>query len=214
PFRLTPYLSFFPIIAPVVPSEAVGVGHDEDPFPFVRGADARSWNKERPAGVTFTFQVRKYIVEAQRDMPSNILSNDPSGPQLPNKSKHFRPEVTVIRLASSLPGCGERLARVSSANKVNCSIIHHPIPLQSLPCQFPHVLVYRHPRPVAGQHPAAVGFNLAEGRRLDPGPFRRQSDAAYSREEVKCPHAPASSSIRSRILRRVEVEGIVSAPDP
>jgi hypothetical protein len=52
---------------------------------------------------------------------SNIFSNDPSGPDSFDNSKHFRPEVSVIFIASSDPGKREGLARVSPDNDVNQS---------------------------------------------------------------------------------------------
>lgn len=102
-------------------SIAVGVGHDCKSVSLVRSADAASWNHKRPCGVAFTFQVRKHIVERQIEDVSNILSNDPSGPQLVDNSKHLRPEVAVIALASALSGFGEGLAREAAGNNVNCS---------------------------------------------------------------------------------------------
>jgi hypothetical protein len=88
----------------------------------VRGVDGASWNNKRPAGVALSFQVRKHIVEAHADVPRNILSTYPSGPEFSHEPTKFRPEVAVIFLASALPGCGEWLARsrVSAANNVNC----------------------------------------------------------------------------------------------
>jgi len=56
--------------------------NDEHPVSPVPGTDTASWNKERPDGVTFTFQVRQASVECHPDDPSNILSNNPSGPEL------------------------------------------------------------------------------------------------------------------------------------
>ncbi len=90
---------------------------DEHPFSSVPSADAASWNKERPDGITFTFQVRTTIFEFHVDDSSNILSKHPSGPELPHDSKHLRPEVTVILLASALPGTTERLAGESPADE-------------------------------------------------------------------------------------------------
>jgi hypothetical protein len=52
---------------------------------------------------------------------SNILSNDPSGPDSLDNSKHFRPEVSVIFIASSDPGKREGLAGVAPDNDVNHS---------------------------------------------------------------------------------------------
>jgi len=93
------------------------VAHNENPFSSVPGTDAASWNNERPDGIPFTFQVRTAMFEFHADDSSNILSNDPRGPELPHNSKHFRPEVTVILFASSLPGEAERLAGESPADE-------------------------------------------------------------------------------------------------
>jgi hypothetical protein len=91
-----------------------GVGHNGTSFPFVRGIDTASWNKETLDFVTFLFQVRKHRVECQIDDSRHIFTNNPSGPEFPYNSKHFRPEVTVILLASSLPGNTKWLARESA----------------------------------------------------------------------------------------------------
>jgi hypothetical protein len=96
------------------------VGHNGNSVPFVRGIDTASWNKETLDFVTFRFQVRKHRVECQIDDSKHIFTNDPSGLKFSYDSKHFRPEVTVIFLASSLPGNRERLTRESSGNNVNC----------------------------------------------------------------------------------------------
>src|SRR5690606_4166988 len=109
----------------------------------------------------FTFQVRKHIVEAQTDVSSNILSKHPSGPEFPYKAKHFRPEMAVILRASALPGNTERLARVSSANNVNCSlIVNHPVFLQPLLGQFSNIVVYRNAWPVSFQYFLTVRLDL------------------------------------------------------
>ena len=85
----------------------------------MRGIDGASWNNKRPAGVALAFQVRKHAVEAHVDVPSNIFSNDPTGPDGSHDPMHFWPEVTVIIRAFSLPGVTEWLAWVSPANKLN-----------------------------------------------------------------------------------------------
>jgi hypothetical protein len=84
----------------------------------VGGADGTSRYNERLRGVAHPLQVRKHCVEAQRDVPSNVLKQAPSGPFGGNKGSKERPEVAVIVRASPLPGATERLARVASANKV------------------------------------------------------------------------------------------------
>jgi hypothetical protein len=96
------------------------VGQNSASFSFVRGIDTASWNKETLDFVTFRFQVSKHLVECQIDDSRHILTNDPSGLEFVYDSEHFRPEVTVIFLASLLPGNRERLAGESSGNNVNC----------------------------------------------------------------------------------------------
>jgi hypothetical protein len=97
------------------------VGQNCDPIPFVRGIDTASRNNERLPGVTDVFQVSKHLVECQIDDSRHIFTKHPSGPEFSYDAEHFRPEETVIVLASLLPGNGKRLARESSRNKVNCS---------------------------------------------------------------------------------------------
>jgi hypothetical protein len=92
----------------------------------VRGVDGASWNNKRLDFVALIFQVRNTIVESHADETSNILTNDPSWPCFRYNSQHFRPEETVILLASSLPGAGEWLARKSTGNNVSCSNIITP----------------------------------------------------------------------------------------
>src|SRR5690606_12392125 len=169
---------------------ALGVGHNKDPVPSVRGTDGSSRNNKRPCLVACVFQVRKHIVEAQTDVSSNIFSKYPSGPEFPHESKHFRPEIAVILRASSLPGNTERLAGVSSANKVNCSpIANHPVFLQSLPRQLPYIRVNWHGWPMLFQHLLAVRFNFTKSDCLNPGPLCGQGHAADTGKQVKHPHS-------------------------
>tara|TARA_R100001509_G_scaffold158629_1_gene124061 strand:- start:91 stop:438 length:348 start_codon:yes stop_codon:yes gene_type:complete len=102
---------------------AVGVCNNPDSVASVLGIDGTSWNNKRLAGVAFTFQVRKHRVEFHVDDSSNVFANDPSGLYFAYDSEHLRPECAVIFCASLLPGNGERLARESSANKLNCSSV-------------------------------------------------------------------------------------------
>jgi hypothetical protein len=46
----------------------------------VRGIDGTSRNNKRLAGVADSFQVRKHLVDRHADDSSNILANDPTGP--------------------------------------------------------------------------------------------------------------------------------------
>tara|TARA_R110000744_G_scaffold378045_1_gene493706 strand:- start:207 stop:488 length:282 start_codon:yes stop_codon:yes gene_type:complete len=91
------------------------------------GIDGASWNNNRLAGVAFALQVRKHFVEAHADVSSNVLKQTPSGPDGSHEPFNFRPEVTVIFLAFSLPGMTKGLAWVSPANKVGSSCVVIPV---------------------------------------------------------------------------------------
>jgi hypothetical protein len=116
--------------------------------------DGDSWNNKRPAGVALAFQVRKHVIEAHADVSSNILSNDPSWPELVHEPIKFRPEVAVICLALSLPGLTKGLAWVSTANNINWSDILAP--------QLSNVFELRHVWPMLRQHLARKLLNLTE----------------------------------------------------
>lgn len=58
------------------------------------------------------------MVEAQRDVTTNVFKKAPSGSFALNDFKHMRPEVTVICRAFLLPGNGKRLAGVACRDKV------------------------------------------------------------------------------------------------
>lgn len=104
---------------PRSPSVALIVGNNPEPLAPMWGSDSDSRNNKRPAGVAEGSQVRKHSVEAHADVPSNVLSNDPSRPALVHEPTHFRPEVAVIFRAAALPGEAKWLARVSAANNVD-----------------------------------------------------------------------------------------------
>jgi len=97
---------------------AVGVCNNPESLSEVRGANRASWNIKRPCGVAFVCQVREYFVQAQSNEPSNIFSNDPSGPAFPDKSKHFWPEMSGVILGLLISRLGKWLTRKSSANNI------------------------------------------------------------------------------------------------
>ena len=90
------------------------MGNNADPVYSVRGIDTASCNNKRLRGVARSFQVKQHLVECQIDDTRHIFTKDPRGPEIRDNSKHFRPEVTVVFLASLLPGLTEGLAGESS----------------------------------------------------------------------------------------------------
>jgi hypothetical protein len=144
-------------------SDVVGVRHNPDPIPPVRCTDGASWNNKRPAGVVFGFQVSQHVIETHADVPSNVFSNDPSGPEFVHEPTKFRPEMAVIFLALSLPGSGKGLAWVSPANNVNWSNVRS--------FQFPHIWKTRHTRPVPCQNAARKFRKVTKRHSLKPACF-------------------------------------------
>tara|TARA_Y100000310_G_scaffold303163_1_gene341246 strand:+ start:618 stop:1046 length:429 start_codon:yes stop_codon:yes gene_type:complete len=142
----------------------------------VRGIDGDSRNNKRPCGVAEAFQVRKHRVEAHADVPSNIFSKHPSGPELVHEPIHFRPEVAVIFRASALPSVTEWLAWVSAANNGNWSDITQHL----LAGECANVLVYRYVGPMLFQHLAAKGVVFAESYCLHTRSLQAQGEAADS----------------------------------
>jgi hypothetical protein len=156
-----------------------GVGHSPASVASMLGTDSASWNNKRPAGVALSFQVRKHVVEAHADVPSNVFSNDPSGPEFSHEPTKFRPEVAVIFFASALPGSGEWLAWVSAANNVNW-----PFNVRSF--QGSDVWEARHVRPVLPQDSAGKRFVFTEGDGLKSArPFKAKAETAYAAEQVQ-----------------------------
>jgi hypothetical protein len=84
-------------------------------------ANGASWNNKRLREVTDALQIREHFVESHTDVPSNIFSNNPSGPHCFDNIEHCWPEVAVIRRASALPGAGKGLTRIASGKEPNIS---------------------------------------------------------------------------------------------
>jgi hypothetical protein len=137
---------------------ALGVGHNPDPVPSVSGVEGTSWNNKRLAGVTDGFQVRQTIVECHADDSSNVFTKHPSGSCLFNNPQHLRPEVTVIRRASSLPGDTEWLAGEPTGDEIGPDVL-----------EFADVAEVRHLRPAVFENLAGEGLDLGKADGLEPG---------------------------------------------
>jgi hypothetical protein len=156
------------------------VGHNEAPVSEVRRTDARSRNNERPDGVAETLQVRSAIVERHADEASNVLSKHPSGPELRHDPAHLRPEETVIRRASSLPGATERLAGKAAGDEGRAS--DAGVPKRSS-CNVADVVESGNPGPVLFQDFSAVSISLYLCDCLEAGLFRSKIDTPDPCEE-------------------------------
>jgi hypothetical protein len=162
----------------------VGFGHNPESFSSVSGVHGHSRNNKRFPGVAESFQVSKHVVEAQRDVASNVFAKHPTRPEFSYKPSKVRPEMAVISLASSLAGVTEWLAGIPACNDVHRS--------HCVTFQFSHVGVYRNVGPVLPKHGLAERLRLAE-RDCSPsdssGCEGKPSDSA---KEVEMPqsHSP------------------------
>lgn len=155
--------------------EATGVGHNPDSFADVRRTDGTSRNNKRPAGVVDAFQIRQHLVESHADVTSNILCNDPSGPDSGDESQHVRPEVTVIRRALALPGLTEGLARVAT---------YHDVRVNRRECA--DVIVAWHVWPVLFEDAPAIRVDLAELHRTESARrFEPEAESADPAEKIE-----------------------------
>lgn len=95
------------------------MGKNPDPFPDVRRIDGTSWNPKHRDLITKGLQISTHLLDPQMEEAVHIFTNEPSGPENVKAAHNFRPEVTVICRASSLPGETEWLTGEPSTHKVN-----------------------------------------------------------------------------------------------
>jgi hypothetical protein len=92
-----------------------GVGHEDNAVTGVRGADARSREYRRPAGVTDSFQVSENKVEPRPSSRAfNLFPKDRVRAMLADVPEPGRPEMPVVGEPASFAGGAERLARARS----------------------------------------------------------------------------------------------------
>jgi len=91
-------------------SLVIGEGHEVDPVPSVRSADARSRQNRRPEGVIASFQVSRNKVEPLEAVRArNLLSKDRWRPALADEFEPDRPEVSLVGEPATSSGDGEWL---------------------------------------------------------------------------------------------------------
>jgi hypothetical protein len=94
---------------------AFGVSHEPEPLSDVRRPDARSRDTNRPAGVTFCFQVRLNKVEPSVvNRCVNLLTKDNVRSALADKVEPDRPEMALVGNAPPGTGCAKGLARATA----------------------------------------------------------------------------------------------------
>lgn len=91
----------------------------------MRRVDTASWKYIRLDFEAFSLQISAHLFENQSVRPindsENIFTHDPAGTYFPNRSQHFRPEITVVIRASSLPCHTEGLTGKSPCEDIDLS---------------------------------------------------------------------------------------------
>jgi hypothetical protein len=101
----------FPRKLPAASSFALGVGHEPEALSDMGRLDTRSRDTDRPAGVSFTFQVRLNKVEpAVPNRCFNLLTKDNSRSALADEIEPRGPQMAFVGNAASCPCDAERLA--------------------------------------------------------------------------------------------------------
>jgi len=94
-------------------SATVGVGHRDPvkPLSDMGGVHGASWDIDRPAGVTFCFQISGDSVEPIiASLPRNLLSHEDRGPGGTGEAKDVGPQMPWIVSTGALARDRERLA--------------------------------------------------------------------------------------------------------
>jgi hypothetical protein len=128
------------------------------------------------------FQVSKHLVECQADEASNVFNTKPGWPHNFDNSSNLRPEVTVIRRASLLPGHREWLTGDSAAKKVNWS--------ELIASHLAQVIDVQRVGPVVLQHAGAERINLHMPHHVPAEPGRGQAEAADTSANLNRSHVP------------------------
>ena len=108
-------------------SRLVGVGQEPQTLPSVQSSDSPNRNTHRCRLVGNGLHRIEKIVESHLGEISNFFTNKPSGPDVFNNAKQFRPEDTVIAFDSSTSSsfgvglAGRRGCDEVAASRLLCS---------------------------------------------------------------------------------------------
>lgn len=87
------------------------MGNNKASLSAVDRADTTSWKYNRPCGVALGLQASETNVDPHSGERTNVFSNDPSGSDFANNSKHLEPEAgTLSGKALLLSGLADVLA--------------------------------------------------------------------------------------------------------
>ena len=97
---------------------AAGVGQNEDPDPLMRRADLCRREQARRRRVAHVPKLSQDGLEAEGDMPCDVLEEDPCGTAFGNDTGEVGPEMARIVGPAALASCAEGLAGISGEDDV------------------------------------------------------------------------------------------------
>lgn len=159
------------------------VGHNPCPGSLVDGPNGYSRNNNRPDLIADTFQIKTRLFECHVGEVSNILTQDEARSALVNDSEHFRPEVTVILRASSLPGCTKWLTREAARNEVAPSPF-----VNDFFCERPNVAMNGYSRKVLAQYALRIILDFAKPNSLNSEPSTCKGETTDPGKQVNMSH--------------------------
>lgn len=166
-------------------SATVGVGHEEDPIPNVRGTNEGRGDAIPLCIVPDRGQIPENSFKSPVSERWNVLHEDVTGSYLTDDSSVVRPESASGSSDSSPSSCpGNILARESTSENVDSGGVG----------DTGNVAEVRDVRPVLGEDAGSVGIDLGEPSGTEPAsPFKSKVDSPDSAEEASDTQHPPTS---------------------
>lgn len=186
---------------PPLSNSARGVGHDEDSFAAVEGANVGSGPYPPSSAIPHFGQVLEdspeEVAALGGEESGDVLGNNPLWRELSDDTGKLRPEITLVTRRSTLACNAVRLAREPTGDESNAAgrprlllfpsglmcrtvpvLVRYRLPpVNGLPSfahgvgNKPHVVEDGDSRPVLSQDGLAVGVSLHKGNCPESGPF-------------------------------------------
>jgi len=167
---------------PRTPSEAKGVGQDEQAFAWVWGAQRASCDRAGPHAVAEPLQVGVNKAKASPEQTGHVLPDDPGGSEVGDEVAHGVPEPARVLLRQLAARLADRLAGETSGHNVHSG--SRPgggiVPPGGGGVD---VVMAGDLRPVVGQHALAERVDLDLTDDGHPGAFEAEVEAADTGEQ-------------------------------
>ena len=163
-----------------IPKLALGVGHNPDPIPPVRGANGACGYTMPLRIVPERSERPEYLIQSARTKGGDIFDEDVSRLERVDRFGVLKPESAAFSAKSgAFPGEADVLAGEAAAQEINR--------FNGLPINGSDVSVSLHCRPVFGEHSLTVGVDFNLPRDIKTGSFKAKVKPSYA-----CKKAPDS----------------------